>query len=193
MVWINAPVPGDVVMPDDVDAGYRLTMQLIRCGYRRILFLDHLYHMQPRHHSRELRLQGYRQAMMEAGLRPMFFTLTPEQLDLDRCACENVWLEKHPEGLDAIISYDYGQLTLLWHNGGFAGTIRDFAWGTFADHPQPALPGYIMVIPWETIGREAASMLLHRLEEKREAPIPSSHQQRKIPCRLYHRARQLPS
>lgn len=71
-VWINSLHRHDCVMPGDFDAAVTMTRHLLALGHRRIAYADltndftaHLLH-----HSCLERLDGYKEAMVEAGREP---------------------------------------------------------------------------------------------------------------------------
>lgn len=73
-VWINLKRASDCVGPDDVQAGRIGTEHLIALGHRRIAYLHLKENEASRsygpHSSEPEREQGYREAMLAAGLRP---------------------------------------------------------------------------------------------------------------------------
>lgn len=73
-VAINTKRQADCVYPDDFNGSYRATRELIELGHRRVGYVgcngrsrSNLYQY---HYSEGDRLNGYRQAMKEAGLTP---------------------------------------------------------------------------------------------------------------------------
>lgn len=66
-VWMNADLPHNAVHPDDFDAGFQATTQLLQSGHRDIAYL---YFGRLDHYSVSHRQSGYEHAMRQAGLRP---------------------------------------------------------------------------------------------------------------------------
>jgi LacI family transcriptional regulator len=73
-VWINSLHRHDCVMPGDFDAAVTVTRHLLALGHRRIAYADltNDFTAHVLHHSCLERLDGYQDAMHEAGCEPQF-------------------------------------------------------------------------------------------------------------------------
>ena len=73
-VWINSLHRHDCVMPGDFDAAVTVTRHLLALGHRRIAYADMTndFTAHVLHHSCLERLDGYKEAMVEAGREPQF-------------------------------------------------------------------------------------------------------------------------
>lgn len=67
-IWMNTMLPQSCVHPDDQEAGRDLTAHLIGLGHREIAYVQSVDFGS--HYSTTARCQGYRRAMLEAGLVP---------------------------------------------------------------------------------------------------------------------------
>jgi LacI family transcriptional regulator len=73
-IWLNASMPADCVYPDDEEAAYRVTKNLLDLGHRRILYTGpSRVRFDVVHYSVNARLDGYDRAMAEAGAAPRYW------------------------------------------------------------------------------------------------------------------------
>ncbi len=112
-IWLNSRQENDCVYPDDFDAGYRATRQLIALGHRRIVYVDWTWgrrQLAEAHYSIIDRQAGYEKAMIEARLKPDVVRADDRLARYDRCDAA-LRLLRGPDRPTAIIAY--GQRIVL--------------------------------------------------------------------------------
>ncbi len=170
-IWINNDLPVDVVRPDDREAGERLTRELIAKGYRRIVYVDAEYFTAgngPSHYSSQHRMDGYRSAMVNAGLRPQ--VLCPEHLLTRPDAMSYLrqsfdWQQK-PE---AVLTYTPRQAFAVLQMAERRGirVPEDLHLATFheAGLSDEGMPITTIYLPWSVMADQAVDMLTTRIRE----------------------------
>ncbi len=68
-VYLNVDEPSNCIRPDDHGAAATATQQMLKAGHRRVMYVG--TNQGWGHYSQQMRLEGYRQAMQQAGLEPM--------------------------------------------------------------------------------------------------------------------------
>lgn len=186
-IWINNKREGDCVHPDDLEGARSATAHLLELGHRSIGYLHHLSN----HYSSSDRLRGYEQAMREAGLEPHVYPFgdwaTPPDLLADTNHDRlNWWLRllERPDRSSAFVCYgDLLAVPLLM------GALRlglsvpeDLSVVVF--HPEFVSTGIHALttqrIPFEDMGKVAATMLLDKIEQPERVLPP-----RALPFRWY--------
>lgn len=72
-IWVNTKMPADCIFADDLQAAGDATRWFIANGHKRIGYADYEHGRQtPAHYSGFDRREGYRRAMEEAGLEPIW-------------------------------------------------------------------------------------------------------------------------
>ncbi len=107
-VQMNVKSASDCVYPDDLNAGVAATRHLIDMGHRRIGYLSFIWGStkQQHHYSVHDRCEGYRQAMLAAGLEPDVFEYAQEALGSKTVELAREWLDR-PDRPTAIVTYCY--------------------------------------------------------------------------------------
>jgi LacI family transcriptional regulator len=177
-IWINCECERDCVLPDDRDAGLRLTQHLIQQGHRRIAYVDFRtsFRYEPgEHYSQYARWEGYEAAMHHAGLEPRRIDFAQRAWRNKAAlefwtAPESTWLASSDRPT-AVIAYSTEANTLLLaaHRLGLR-VPDDLAIASFAESPI-SLQGLrlpTMLVPNEKVGQLAVDMLMHRIEQPEE-------------------------
>ena len=191
-VWLNTDRSHNTVRPDDYAAGYDLTRHFLELGHRRVLYLDtaNTLDLQDRHYSAHHRADGYRQAMLDAGLKP---ALAVRGAASD---CRNSFLKQHALPDDprdrpsAVITYGSSAarpLVLLAAQAGI-DVPGQLNLGTFGSDIDSTFGFDITsaVSPDSAMGREASQALADLLDQLDESP--ARFPTRALPFRLAHGA-----
>jgi len=176
VIWINAERECDSVYPDDFGAGVRAVGSLLAAGHRRIAYVDITYHGAERfdilHFSKPARLEGYRQAMRQAGLPPI--CVLPEN---DRDGAREMQRLLHgADRITAAIGYAHLDVDVVALAAARSGLEipADLSLVAFSGDNMPigALKVTSMVIPEQQVGHAAVEMLLKKICNPRHA-LPS--------------------
>jgi LacI family transcriptional regulator len=183
-VWINRIREFDSVRPDDIGAGRDIARFCLQHGHQRIAYIDGSFHRhasQSRHFSKDLRLEGYRLAMREAGLKPL------EILDFVGSSSDLLKMLRSPQvDATAAICYAREDIATLGIIAPFLGIDlgKDLLLTGIGDlEAAIGVPVSYMAIDWDALGRQAATVLLERLDGAE--PIAA----RLVPCRMLADAR----
>jgi LacI family transcriptional regulator len=171
VVWINSRFETDCIYPDESDAARTATAELIRLGHEKIAYVEWSHGAEDLagHFSIPDRFDGYLQGMKEAGLEPdaRWRGRGPATARMRRAA---EWLSppdrptallvtnpRHAAQILAVATLRLGldvpgDLSVVT----FGPTHASFNFGG----PEPAS----MRLAWDELGREAARMLLGRIE-----------------------------
>ncbi len=176
VVWINAKRAHDCVYPDDLGAGVRAAEALLAAGHRRIAYVDIMYHRAEHfdilHFSKTDRLDGYRQAMRQAGL-PSICVL-PEDARDGSCAMQRLLRGANP--ITAAIGYTHLDAEVIALAAARAGLAipADVSLVTFSGDNTPigALKVTLMAIPERQVGQTAVEMLLEKIRNPRQVLQP---------------------
>ena len=176
-VWLNAKLAEDCVYPDDYAAARSTTDRLIKLGHRRVAML-HLISPRPLagytfqaafgrlHYSTNDRANGYRAAMIDAGLMPRVanhdrFVDEADQLDLCRA------LLSGSDRPTAVIVYSEYDLSVLMAAAAGLGLSvpRDLTVLTFSPTEFWVAGRFVSAIevPTAEVGRRAVRMLLKKI------------------------------
>lgn len=166
-IWINVKHDADCVRPDDIAAGRMATEHLIERGHRKILCgsLN-----KTSHYSRNDRLQGYRQAMRDAGLEPIVFDPTLDHYG-DRLKQARQWFDQNDKP-DAVMTPGPGSaiplVTAAIASGYEVG--RDVACVTVHEvmDRSSGIDMTTVLIPFEQVGRRAVEELLLKIDSPDE-------------------------
>jgi LacI family transcriptional regulator len=178
-MWINSLHRHDCVMPGDFDGAVTLTRHLLALGHRRIAYADltNDFTGHSLHHSCLERLDGYKQAMVEAGCGPLLIGVE-QPLDAagrDRAIHE---LLATPERPSAVIAYCPRSLMPFYHEA--LGRLRlaipaDLSLACFVneEYEIPGLDITRLMVPWLDLGRAAIIRLVARCAQpaKRFDPL----------------------
>ena len=176
-VCLNSVRPGmDCVFPADRDASYKATRHLIDLGHRRILFACFQFHG---HYSYQARIDGYRAAMAEAALTPLEmlprFVVPPDRLAFIKTAFGK--MRELPTAVVASNGGNDAMPFMLVASSLALAVPKDLSIVTCEDswHIPFDCISY-MEIPFEKVGREAAKLLLRKIDgAQRDAlhlPVP---------------------
>jgi LacI family transcriptional regulator len=169
-VFVDRFVPGieaDIVSADNVTSAYQATNHLIQLGHRRIAYIYAPHRMNT---AQRERLDGYQNALREAGLTPLPFAAKPrvERSMEGLEAVRDLFSQPHYDGVTGILAATdntaMGAMRALHDMGrripedvaviSFGGTFT-------ADFLHPPLT--TMTLPMREIGRQAATLLLERI------------------------------
>ncbi len=164
-VWINSLHQHDCVMPGDFDAAVTLTRHLLALGHQRIAYADltNDFTAHALHHSCLERLDGYKQAMLEAGHQPQLIGV---ELPLDRRPLlhETLTAAAPPS---AVIAYCPRSLMPFYQHAVAGLRLRvpgDLSLATFVneEHEITGLDITHMANPWLEVGHAALTRLVAR-------------------------------
>ncbi len=176
-VWINSPQPHDCVRPDDFGAGKVAAEHLIKLGHGRIAWADFTHgpdFVNP-HYSAADRHDGYATAMIDADLKPLVIRAS-QGVDVpspQRIAFADSVLAGEVCGERPTAVIAYSQTTAIpFHVAAVQRGLSvpgDLALISFDDHPVAFMgPEYAnFAVPNHRIGREAVSMLIKLLDQRR--------------------------
>lgn len=167
-VWCNHNASHDSVYYDEHSAAVDAVRELVTLGHRRIAFASFrdrsTFH--DSHYAWRERLNGYRHAMVEAGLPPV------TAVDGATSARELMTLEPPPT---AVLTPSYDDALGIMHLACERGlkVPRDLSLVTFADRAMrfPGLDLSTLVAPTEFLGSSAVDLLLRQIELGE--PVPS--------------------
>lgn len=170
-IWINVKQPFDAVHPDDIAAGRLATEHMLKQGHKRIA-LGALAISE--HYSHFDRIEGYRQAMRDAGLEPMIFEPKLER-SIDKFMLSQQWFAQD-ELPSAVVTVGAGSSIPLATAAVSRGLEigRDVAFVTMEARPDQSL-GLAMstvVIPHGRVGELAVQELMEKIRHP-GAPRPS--------------------
>ncbi len=161
----------DCVHPDDKGAFLQATRKMIELGHRRILFACFQFH---RHYSYQARLDGYREAMAEAGLQAqeLLPRMTPPP---GRPAQAMELFSKRSKAPTAVVAANGGNDAMPFMVAAAALGISvpselslitcDDVWHIPFDCVS------CLELPFEKVGREAAKLLLRRIDYPKGEPV----------------------
>jgi LacI family transcriptional regulator len=170
VVWVNTLATADCVCPDDLRAGKEATDLLIGMGHRRIAFLDQprtQKWVQVRYCNAGARLEGYRQAMIAAGLDPLVLRVPATACDDEpMSACRQILnTPRRPTGLVTCRKEDAQIIVYAAYACHGMQIPRDLSIVTFSDEPPGTAPRLTAwVVPWPALGLAAVDMLVHKIE-----------------------------
>lgn len=188
-VVVNDRLEHDCVHPDDYGAAKAATRHLLDLGHRNIGYL-HLY--QHHHYSEKDRRKGYEDAMSEAGLSP-HFPATPKDLpSLTPMAHDHRFeiaksILQSPDRSTALLCYEIAEaaplITAALALGiRIPGEVSLMAFGRM-NRNDTGVDLSTLQLGLERVGREAADMLLRKLENPTQKQPPVS-----VPLRLQSEA-----
>jgi len=169
-VWLNTKRELNCVRPDDAGAAQAATQRLLALGHRRVAYVDFTWgheDIAEAHYSIVDRQAGYKQAMRAAGLpprvvRPEYRISASARLDAAR---EFLQKDERPT---AVVTYSPGISAPLMKACEQIGlrVPGDLSVVDFGDHVvrYAMQPLETMIVPYAAMGREAARMLLERIE-----------------------------
>jgi len=171
VIWMNSRHSHDCVYPEDELAGRMAAKKLIALGHRHIAFYDPTGST---HYSTSDRRNGYRQAMMEAGLEPNAVTTNTITM-----------LEEIPD-IEALLSMVPRPTALILYRQRSIEAIcmvakerglkipRDLSLLVFTHVPAFSTVGMIsrMVVPFEKMGQCATRLLLQKIKGESAGPFP---------------------
>jgi LacI family transcriptional regulator len=170
-VAVDRPIAGfktDCVLINNYKAAYDATRHLLRHGHRNMAFVGYGERLYTVHE----RIEGYRQALRDAGLEPVVFSGASDPVGAQRLAHQALSTKNHPTAI-------FASNTLVLHGVMQAASelqmdipsdvavvgFEDFRWAGLVK------PGLTVVRqPGEEMGRLAAQMLFERLAGKKGPP-----------------------
>ena len=182
-VWLNNKLPKDAVFPDDFAGAQLLTRRLQDIGHRRIAYVNPagipLEALQNKgHYSMRERWDGYRQAMLDAGLTPQLIASGQSKKDLRLLAAAATEVLRDPQTRPtAVVCYNYGEAEMIMLAAYRLGLDipADLSVATFhssAELKLLGLPVTMALLPSEELGIKAMDMLFAKLADKNH-PQPS--------------------
>lgn len=178
-LWINSLHRYDCVMPGDFAAAVSLTQHLFALGHRRIAYADltNDFTAHVLHHSCMERLDGYKQAMLEAGHRPQLIGVELPLDAADQRDLINATLNADSVP-SAVIAYCPRSLMPFYHHARVDRHLRvpgDLSLATFVndEHEITGIDVTRMATPWIDVGHAAVSRLVARCAQpgKRFDPL----------------------
>ena len=173
VIWANTKFDYDCVYPDDHEAAYRATTELIKRGHRKIMLIPMLRQhpdepVRPAgHYSADARLAGYNDAMKDAGLTPWQRADAP--LDASFKAVPK-WAEilkaDQPTAVITAATSDVGQvamgaMSLGWQIPHDMSLVAFHDVRSFCDIGSKVST---MKVPMRPLGHAAVEMLLNKLD-----------------------------
>jgi len=187
-VWLNTKLDANCVHPDDFRAARELTAWLIGLGHRDIAYEDYAHYeaeLAAAHYSARDRLEGYRQAMRDAGLAPRKLG---DRSDLaesggrdSTVVASRRWLAAEDQPT-AVVSYGGGAYPVLLAAQSLGLSVpRDLTVASFGDRQLDVcgIDVPTMVIDHRTIAEEAVRMVLKLMDAPGESLAPVA-----VPTRL---------
>ncbi len=170
-IWINSKHPFDCIHPDDHGGAGAGVDSLLTLGHRRIAYLQR----GGEHYSHDDRRNGYRAAMLAAGLPHNILPGYGGLSGPGRIAAGRELLSRadRPTAVIAYAPQDAGALLTAAFQLGLA-VPQDLSILTFADwHPEGTglLISYLQISA-HRLGEEAIKMLCHKIEQPAE-PLPA--------------------
>lgn len=178
-LWINSLHRHDCVMPGDFDAAVTLTRHLLGLGHRRIAYADltNDFTAHVLHHSCLERLDGYKQAMLEAGFAPRLIGVElPLETDEQQTLVREVLSDADVPS--AVIAYCPRSAMPFYHHA--VGERRLTLPGNLSvaafvneEHETSGLDLTRMANPWLEVGHAAITRLVARCAQpgKRFDPL----------------------
>ena len=178
-VWINSLHRHDCVMPGDFDAAVTVTRHLLALGHRRIAYADltNDFTAHVLHHSCLERLDGYKEAMVEAGREPQFIGVELPLDANDRREAVHAALTA-ASAPTAVIAYCPRSLMPFYHHA--VADLRlsvpgNLSLASFANEGEDiaSLDLTRMASPWLDVGHAAVARLVARCTQpsKRFDPL----------------------
>lgn len=171
-VTLNIKEPTDCIRPQDYEGSYLLTQKLIKKGHKRITYVEHARVSAWQHFSEIDRLQGYLNAMTEAGLEPEI-TQGPnndnEGADLlsELKANINPLLERKKPAT-ALLCYSAMhalQASIITLMKGMSPDDLEILGFGDADTHNMGLPFTPVIVPFKGVGEVAIQELLKKVED----------------------------
>ncbi|MEM1211581.1 MAG: LacI family DNA-binding transcriptional regulator [Planctomycetota bacterium] len=184
IIWLRCQRDADCVYTDEHQAGYLATEHLLKLGHRKISFV----HGRSSLHFLKLRIQGYEQAMHDAGLTPHLW-LFPDKAypDYPRKQPEQVLMygDRLNDARDWLASSDARPTACLAASSGDALGIqaaalqngltlaRDLSLVTISDFfVNPGFPITTVFTNMTRLGRKAGEMMLAKLDKPNRPLTP---------------------
>lgn len=168
-VWLNVKRDSNAVHPDDRGAGALVTRHLLQRGHRRIAYMDLNYEISRRagvqHYSKPDRLDGYRDAMREAGLEPTIIFDGDRADDPFAEGMVEHLFERHPD-VTAVVVYSDHEFGMLAKIGARRGVLIPDHLSVASFGPRHDSLVYRVtraVLPESEMGAAAVRMLLSRI------------------------------
>jgi LacI family transcriptional regulator len=161
-------VPADVVTSDSYDGGRQIVQHLLARGYRKIGFVGG----PPRISTLEERLAGYRDAVRDAGLKPLVRLGRYDRTSGEEIVEALIAEENMPQALVAANSaVARGVITALRRNG--LEVPNDVGLTSFGDVEADAIDPFLTVVsqPAYEIGRKGMELLLARFRGDPSPPV----------------------
>ena len=175
LVWMNSRHPFDCVYPDDFGAGLRATEHLLALGHRRIIFADFALRPVADHCSSSDRLAGYSSAMQTAGLAQCSLNETPNFPLEQRIELAAEWLSKKNAPTAVVAECQSSAFPIIYAAALQSLRVpQDLSVITFEGRPvdSTGLRVTTLLIPEESMGREAAGMLIEKIAHPRRRIKP---------------------
>ena len=161
-LWINTNKAYDCIYPDDFRGSREAAEYLLSLGHRRITYIDWLG---AGHYSRDNRLEGYREAMKNAGMEPHNYWPHYDLTSADTIRSTFDWLTAHDRPT-ALLTYHSGMALTIYHAALLLGLRipRDLSLMAFSDSTaNPIGPDIAaMLLPQYRMGVQAVEMLLEK-------------------------------
>ena len=187
-IWLNSNMPEDAIRPNDYHAAFELTRAFIEKGHQRIAFANQVPEVSiidpSRHYSIRERYNGYKDAMKEAALEPLYVQ-THQAIHSGGAQGRTIEdVLSLPDRPTAVVAYANWNATAVMYAAAKQGlkVPDDLMVGLFHNKVSTefgiALP--TAVLPLTDMGREAVEMMECKLRSPK-VKIPTI----KLPCELY--------
>ena len=183
-IWINSKQDADCICPDELTAGREATQRLIELGHRRIAYLDYsTYPGQPgMHFSGVDREEGYRQAMVAAGLAPRVIREAIVVPRSQRFELVRNWMNRSDRPT-AIVAAAASVAVPAWAAAVSLGidVPRELSLITFAERvvDNGGIEISTMLVPERELGEQAVEMLVEKIKTPTQN-VPN----RRLPLKL---------
>ena len=173
---------------DNRQAMFDTTMHLVAQGHRRIAYITKFELIRPV----QDRIQGYMDAVREAGLPEMILTVPSRDQDAPWVVAETIFRLPVGERPTAAAAFnDYSAVFLMHHLQNLGLSVPGDVAVTGFDDIIPALPNGVglttIAQPYEEIGKMAVNLLLRRIKDP-SAPVATIE----LPARLVVRESSAP-
>lgn len=180
-IWTNNKLDADCVYIDDYKAGYDLTSKMLADGYTDMPYIDIVYHQSTGHYSREDRMNGYRQAMLDNHQEPKIHLLNSAlSLSADAAKILYEWYEKNQD-IKSVVCYG-SEYSLLVHTvlPLFSRKPWDLMPGVFGGNQLDSLPHYHISASHRKMAIKSVAMLSEKIDNPEKAIPPYCLEYEKI-------------
>lgn len=177
-IWLNTRQPFNCVHPDDRDAGYRATLNLISTGHRRIAFVNYAHgtnDLPIAHYSVADRQAGYERAMTDAGFEARVIRGSHSLGMHEVKPMTRAWLSG-PNRPSAILTYGDQEavaITFITLEMGLS-IPGDLTVTTFSNDPMRVVDQVFptWIVPQQPLGIRSVELLMQKVSRPADELVP---------------------